>query len=96
MYTHSDPTASRAIGAAEREWKRKTVLAYRCRTDPRAAERIGDPRRIFTGIFSRLLTDPLEELEKAFPAGRGTERLFPDVFFVEISACIFEIKGELS
>ena len=65
MYTHSDPTASRAIGAAEREWKQKTVLAYRYRTDPGAAERIGDPRRIFTGIFSRLLTDPLEELEKA-------------------------------
>ena len=65
MYTHSDPTASRAIGAAEREWKRKTVLAYRYRTDPGAAERIGDPRRIFTGIFSRLLTDSLEELEQA-------------------------------
>ena len=65
MYTHSDPTANRAIGAVEHEWKRKTVLAYRYRTDPEAAERIGDPRRIFTGIFSRLLTDPLEELEKA-------------------------------
>ncbi len=65
MYTHSDPTANRAIGAAEREWKRKTVLAYRYRTDLGAAKRIGDSRRIFTGIFSRLLTDPLEELEKA-------------------------------
>lgn len=65
MYTHSDPTANRAIGAAEREWMRKTALAYRYRTDPGIANRIGDPRRIFTGIFSRLLTDPLEELEKA-------------------------------
>ena len=53
MYTHSDPTANRAIGAAEREWKRMTVLAYRYRTDPETAKRIGDPRRIFTGILSR-------------------------------------------
>ena len=65
MYTHSDPTANRAIGAAEREWKRMTVLAYRYRTDPGTAERIGDSQRIFTGIFSRLLSEPLEELEKA-------------------------------
>ena len=72
MYTHSDPTASHAIGAAEREWKRMTILAYRYRTDPGAAKRIGDPRRIFTGIFSRLLTDSLEELEKAV-SGRTTD-----------------------
>ena len=65
MYTHSDPTANRAIGVAEREWKLMTVLAYRYRTDPGTAKRIGDPRRIFTGIFSRLLTDSLEELEQA-------------------------------
>lgn len=65
MYPHSDPTASRAIGAAEREWKRMAVLAYRYRTDPKARDRIGDPGRIFTGIYSRLLNDSLEELEKA-------------------------------
>ena len=72
MYTHSDLTANRAIGAAEREWKRMTVLAYRYRTDPETAKRIGDPRRIFTGILSRLLTDPLEELEKTV-SGRKTD-----------------------
>lgn len=65
MYSHSDPTADRAVGAAEREWKRKTALAWRYRTDPAAAGRIRDPQRLFTGIFSRLLTDPLEELEEA-------------------------------
>ena len=65
MYTHSDPTASRAIGAAEREWRRMTALAYRCRTDPKTADRIGEPRKCFTGIYRRLMTDPLEELEKA-------------------------------
>ena len=72
MYTHSDPTANRAIGAAEREWKRMTVLAYRYRTDSETAKRIGDPRQIFTGILSRLLTDPLEELEKTL-SGRKTD-----------------------
>ena len=72
MYTHSDPTANRAIGAAEREWKRMTVLAYRYRTDPETAKRIGDPWQIFTGILSRLLTDPLEELEKTL-SGRKTD-----------------------
>ena len=72
MYTHSDLTVSRAIGAAEREWKRMIVLAYRYRTDPGTAKRIGDPQRVFTGIFSRLLTDPLEELEKAV-SGRKTD-----------------------
>lgn len=71
MYTHSDPTASRAVGAAEREWRRMAALAYRCRTDPRAADRIPDLRRVFSGIFSRLLTDPLEELEKEVSRHRG-------------------------
>lgn len=72
MYTHSDPTANRAIGVAEREWKRMTVLAYRYRTDPETAKRIGDPRRILTGILSRMLTDPLEKLEKTV-SGRKTD-----------------------
>ena len=65
MYKHSDPTADRAIGAAGREWRRMTRLAYRYRTDPRFAWKIDDPRRLFSGIFHRLLTDPLEDLEKA-------------------------------
>ena len=68
MATHSDPTANRAIGAAEREWNRMTALAYKIRTDPAAAAWAGDPRRIFTGVFRRLLTDPIDELAKA--AGR--------------------------
>ena len=64
MYAHADPTSSRAIGSVDKEWRQKARLAYRLRTDPRMAGQIGDFRRLFTGIFSRLLTDPLEELEK--------------------------------
>ncbi len=65
MYTHSDPTASRTIGAAEKEWRRMTVLAYRYRTDPKVADRIQNPKQLFNGVFSRLLTDPIKELEAA-------------------------------
>ena len=64
MYTHSDPTASHAVGAAEREWRRMAALAFRYRTNPSFSEQILEPRKIFTGVFSRLLTDPLEELMK--------------------------------
>jgi len=64
MYAHADPTSSRAIGSVEKEWREKARLAYRLRTDPRIAGWVGDSRQLFTGIFSRLLTDPLEELEK--------------------------------
>ena len=65
MYQHADPTANRAIGAAGREWRRMTLLAYRYRTDPRFERKVDDPRRFFSGIFRRLLTDPLKELEEA-------------------------------
>jgi hypothetical protein len=68
MYSHSDPTANRAIGSADREWLSMVRLAYRFRTDPRMAEKIPDPGRVFTGIFRRLLTDPLNELQQTAEA----------------------------
>lgn len=64
MYSHSDPTAARAVGSAEKEWRSKARLAYRYRTDPLMAEKLREPRLVFTGIFSRLLTEPLESLEE--------------------------------
>ena len=64
MYSHSDPTAARAVGSAEKEWRSKAMLAYRYRTDPLMAEKLPEPRLVFTGIFSRLLTEPLESLEE--------------------------------
>ena len=68
MYTKSDPTADRAIGAAEREWRKIVILAYRYRTDTKTAQQIRNPRQVFNGVFSRLLTEPLEELKEL--AGR--------------------------
>ena len=66
MYPHSDPTADRAIGSAEREWKSMAKLAYRYRTDSRTVREIPEPDRVFTGIFNRLLTEPLDSLKKMF------------------------------
>ncbi len=63
MYSHPDPTASHAVGAVEKEWRAMAKLAWRYRTDPRTASKIPDPERVFTGIYRRLLQDPLEELE---------------------------------
>ena len=39
-------------------------LAYRFRTDPKLMSRIHEPETIFRGIYRRLLTDPIKELEK--------------------------------
>ncbi|MBR4458396.1 MAG: hypothetical protein IKS31_05505 [Clostridia bacterium] len=62
MSWHSDPTADRAIGNLTREWKRMTALAVRIRENPDTdwAER---QSRLFVGIYSRLLTDPIETLK---------------------------------
>ena len=65
MYRHSDPTAAKAIGAADRDWRHMIALAYRYRTDPAMASKIPKPQTVFTGSFGRLLTDPIEELQAA-------------------------------
>ena len=63
MMYHSDPTANRAIGSVNQEWERKLCLAYRFRTDPRMAEKIKEPEKVFSGIYSRFLEDPIMELK---------------------------------
>ena len=66
--SHSDPTANRAIGAVNREWSRMLSLAVRVRQNPRLLT--PEVEREFTGIYRRLLTDPLEELLREVPRGR--------------------------
>lgn len=61
---HSDPTANRAIGLANKEWEQILCLAYRYRTDPQVERQILEPETVFRGIYRRLLTDPIKELEK--------------------------------
>ena len=67
MY-HSDPTANRAIGSANQEWEQKLCLAYLFRTDARMTKKITEPEKVFSGIYRRLLEDPIEELKQEFLA----------------------------
>ena len=62
MATHSDPTANAAIGAVGRDWKQLLRKAIAVRRANRALT--PEERRLFTGIYSMLLTEPMDELEK--------------------------------
>lgn len=59
----SDPTANKAVGSVNREWTRMVALAYRYRTDPKVFDQLQTQETVFTGIYQRLLTDPIAELE---------------------------------
>ncbi len=65
-----DPTADRAIGAVNREWSRMVALAMRVRRNPMYLT--PEVEQEFTGIYRRLLTDPMEELLRETPKGRQT------------------------
>ncbi len=58
-----DPTADWAIGSANREWERMRKLALRIRESNSPVWLDRESWR-FTGIFRRLLTDPIELLRK--------------------------------
>ena len=57
MNYHSDPTADRAIGNLTKEWNRLAKIADKIRQDP-YSDWSQAQRRLFTGIFKRLLDDP--------------------------------------
>ena len=65
---HRDPTAERAIGAVNWEWSRMVALAIRIRQNPKYLT--PEAEQEFTGIYRRLLTDPLDELLKETPKGK--------------------------
>lgn len=70
MGYYSDPTAARAIGAADKELRRMIRLAYRYHTEPAFAKQIREPEKLFRGVFSRLLTEtPAELKELLYPKG---------------------------
>lgn len=56
----SDPTADQALGSVSRQWNRMAKLALEIRKDPYSEWAERESRR-FTGIFKRLLTDPIDE-----------------------------------
>ena len=62
MGTHSDPTANAAVGAVGREWKwmvRKAIAIRKTSRDLTPEE-----RKLFTGIYAMLLTEPEHVREK--------------------------------
>lgn len=63
MNHHADPTANIALGSVSREWNQMARLALRIRQsgDSEWAQR--ESRR-FTGIYKRLLTDPIASLKQ--------------------------------
>lgn len=62
--SYSDPTANRALGSVNKEWEQMLCLAYRFRSNPKVVNQIAEPEKVFTGIYRRLLTDPIKEMEK--------------------------------
>lgn len=72
MSNHSNPTANQAIGAVNREWNRMFSLAVRIRRNPQLLN--PEVEQAFTGIYRRLLTDPLDELTKEPPRGTDHSR----------------------
>lgn len=68
MNNHSDPTANQAIGAVSREWSRMLSLAISIRRNPQLLT--PKTEQEFTGIYRRLLTDPLDVLIKELPKGK--------------------------
>lgn len=59
---HKDATAERALSSVNREWKHMANLAVMIRdgrSNPAWAE---EQSKKFTGIFRRLLEDPIEDV----------------------------------
>lgn len=68
MKPYKDLTAVRAVGSADKEWRDMANLALLIRLGRYSQEWNAKKSRLFTGIYKRLLTDPIEDVEKA--AGR--------------------------
>ena len=62
MGIHSDPTANMAIGAVNKEWRQMVHKAIALRRTSR--ELTMEEKRLFTGIYRRLLEESPAELEK--------------------------------
>ena len=60
---YRDPTNDSAIGSVDKEWIQMAKLAVRIREghcNPLWAEK---QSKVFTGIFRRLMEDPIEEVK---------------------------------
>ena len=65
---HRDPTFDNATGHVDKEWKQIAKLAVKVRELQCDPEEVEQQEKLFTGIFKRLLEDPIEEVKRE--AGR--------------------------
>ncbi len=61
---YTDHTADYATGSANAEWRRMARLALKIRSGRCNPDWADEQTEKFTGIFKRLLTDPLTEVEE--------------------------------
>lgn len=61
---YNNPTANNAIGAMQREWRRMARLAVQIREGRHDSLWVDENILKFTGIYKRLLDDPIEEVRK--------------------------------
>ena len=61
---HKDKTFDEATGAVNKEWKQMAKLAIKIRENRGSPVWIEEQEKKFTGIFKRLLEDPIEEVRK--------------------------------
>ena len=61
---YANPAAEKAIGNAHKEWRQMAKLALRIRNNTCPPIWAAEQERKFIGIYQRLLTDPIEEVER--------------------------------
>ena len=61
---HKDPTYDNAIGSVDKEWRQMASLALNIRDGKCNPAWADEQSKKFTGIFKRLLEDPISEVKK--------------------------------
>ena len=65
MRSHVDRTMDSAVGSVYKEWRQLAGIAVQIRENPRVnSDWAQEKLKLFTGIYKRLLTDPIEEVKE--------------------------------
>lgn len=75
MGAYNNYTMTNAVGRVNSEWKYMVRLAIRIREGRLKPEKTEQEKRKFTGIYKRLLTDPMYELYIERDGKRNKEQL---------------------
>ena len=74
MKPYSDYTMSRAMGSVYSEWRNMVRLAIKLREGKIKGKESSELRQTFTGIYKRLLDDPIESLYRELGWRRTSEQ----------------------